>query len=199
MAHQITTEGGVDLAPAEAAQITHPTTEAGFPPSFTAIVKVTATGVLEFEQEVALAGSSNGKPRYWINGTAALNDFWAFYDDDNARWVARWWQAGFSSRDWWGLENADHPGQVDEWVPSTGLTAPPAGRKFYTEGGESGTVEPAEITSEGGANLAPSSAGQIGAEGGANLAPTAPGQIGAEGGASLSPAAPAAITGETIY
>lgn len=48
-----------------------------------------------------------------------------------------------------------------------------------------------QITSEGGANLSPTSPGQVSAEGGANLAPTAPGQISAEGGADLEPDAPA--------
>lgn len=53
-----------------------------------------------------------------------------------------------------------------------------------------------QITSEGGANLAPAAPAQIGAEGGASLGPAAPAGIGTEGGASLAPVAPGQITAE---
>lgn len=53
-----------------------------------------------------------------------------------------------------------------------------------------------QITSEGGANLAPSAPFQLGAEGGASLSPAVHGVISGEGGASLAPAAPDAITSE---
>lgn len=50
-----------------------------------------------------------------------------------------------------------------------------------------------QITSEGGASLAPAAPFQLGAEGGANLAPAVHGVITSEGGANLAPEGPGQI------
>lgn len=196
MAHQITSEGGANLAPAAPAQIgaeggasLGPAAPAQIADRGTAsygtLDLILVSGVLSPDAAGILAYAEtdlNGRKVHTSNGLTSANGSYPYtrlYGESNdGIWILEHLPSG-ESGDWrqWHATLTSDALDADDWAPSA--FNPPDGTPVLS-------AYPAALAA-------------ITAEGGASLAPAAPAQIGAEGGASLAPAAPAQITGETIY